>query len=239
MTSGHDSYFEKLNDYLDSGLDEREAKDLDRHLAGCESCRRALDELRVVARRARELPREEPPERVWTAIASELERRGQARPLPSAHGSSAWLYPALGLAATLVLGFALWLAYRSEEPPRQDPRELASMVTEELQAAESHYDKAIVGLEQIIQQNDGVLPEELKTVLNQNLDLIQGAIDESRAALSTEPESTVAQESLLEALRRKVTLLQNTILLINEVRKGQGDNARDLIDEMRKTPDPI
>jgi hypothetical protein len=34
-----------------------------------------------------------------------------------------------------------------------------------------------------------------------------------------------------------VTLLQNTILLINEVRKGQGENALDLIDEMRKTPD--
>jgi hypothetical protein len=112
------------------------------------------------------------------------------------------------------------------------------MVTEELKAAESHYDKAIVGLEQIIAQNGGVLPQELASVLNQSLDLIENAIGESRTAIATEPQSTAAQESLLKALRSKVTLLQNTILLINEVRKGQGDNALDLIDEMRKTPVP-
>jgi hypothetical protein len=35
-----------------------------------------------------------------------------------------------------------------------------------------------------------------------------------------------------------LTLLQNTILLINEVRKRQGENALDLIDEMRKPEDP-
>ena len=109
---------------------------------------------------------------------------------------------------------------------------------EELRAAETHYDKAIVGLEQIIAQNDGVLTPELTSVLNQNLDLIENAIDESRTAIATEPQSTAAQESLLQALRSKVTLLQNTILLINEVRKGEGENALDLIDEMRKPSDP-
>jgi hypothetical protein len=90
----------------------------------------------------------------------------------------------------------------------------------------------------VIRANDGVLSPELATVLNENLDLIESAIGESRAALATEPESNVAQESLLEALRRKVTLLQNTILLINEVRKGQGENAMDLIDEMRESEPP-
>ena len=50
----------------------------------------------------------------------------------------------------------------------------------------------------------------------------------------------VAGDSLLTALRRKLSLLQNTVLLINEVRKGQGENALDLIDEMRDSdsPDP-
>ena len=87
---------------------------------------------------------------------------------------------------------------------------------------------------------DVLLPElaRLGFVLGRNLDLIESAIDESRAAISTEPGSAVAQDSLLEALRRKVTLLQQTILLINEVRKGQGENAMDIIDEMREGAPP-
>jgi hypothetical protein len=79
-------------------------------------------------------------------------------------------------------------------------------------------------------------------VLDQNLALIENAIEESRQALATAPSSTVAQESLLSALRRKVSLLQSTILLINEVRKGEGENALDLIEEIRETgssPNPI
>ncbi len=71
-----------------------------------------------------------------------------------------------------------------------------------------------------------------------NLDLIENAIGESRSAIASEPRSAAAQESLLSALRSKMSLLQNTILLINEIRKGQGENALDLIDEMRQPNDP-
>ena len=120
----------------------------------------------------------------------------------------------------------------------EDPAALANLVTEELRAAEIHYENAITGLEQIIDQNEGTLPSELNGTMNESLDLIERAINESREAMATEPESSAAQESLLEAFRRKVGLLQNTILLINEVRKGEGQNALDLIDEIRGSDDP-
>ena len=71
-----------------------------------------------------------------------------------------------------------------------------------------------------------------------SLDLIAQTIDESRNAIATNPDSSVAQESLFEAFRRKVSLLRNTVLLINEVRKGEGENALGLIDEIRETDDP-
>jgi hypothetical protein len=112
------------------------------------------------------------------------------------------------------------------------------MVARELLAAESHYGKAIEGLEQIVAQNQGVLPEELAAELGRNLVLIDTAIHESRSAIAAKPQSPAAQQSLLQALRSKVTLLQNTILLINEVRKGQGENALDLIEEMRSKAEP-
>lgn len=239
MTNEH-LEIERLNEYLDGDLDPRDRRIVESHLSGCESCRRGLDELSALVRAAGELPPVEPPDRIWESIAASLrERAPLSQPAAPAASWRKALYPALAAAAVLVLGVSLWLVLRESgtEPPAGQAA-LANMVTEELRAAETHYDKAIVGLEQIIAQNDGVLTPELTSVLNQNLDLIENAIDESRTAIATEPQSTAAQESLLQALRSKVTLLQNTILLINEVRKGEGENALDLIDEMRKPSDP-
>jgi hypothetical protein len=235
MTDEHPA-IDRLNEYLDQELDVRDRRQLDSHLSRCEECRRSLEELSAVVRAASELSGVAPPERIWESIAASLiERKSLSRSSPS----RSVLLSALAAAAVLLLGVSLWWVLRTGGMPAPaDQAALAYMVTEELKAAESHYDKAIVGLEQIIAQNDGVLPQELASVLNTNLDLIENAIGESRTAIATEPQSTAAQESLLQALRSKVTLLQNTILLINEVRKGQGENALDLIDEMRKTTDP-
>ena len=57
--------------------------------------------------------------------------------------------------------------------------------------------------------------------------VIDGAIGESREALDKEPESTVAQDSLVEALRNKVTLLQDTVALINTLRHADADGTAD------------
>jgi hypothetical protein len=228
---------DRLNEYLDRELDPRDHRRVEAHLSECAECRRAFEALTEIAHRASELPPVSPPDRIWQAIAATIEQKagkfGDSQP--------AWrkgLYPALALAATLVLGLSIWAVMRTPEPPQpSDPNALANMVTEELKAAESHYEKAIGGLEQIIAQNGEVLPQETAAVLNRNLDLIENAIRESRTAIATEPQSAAAQQSLLQALRSKVSLLQNTILLINEVRKGEGENALDLIEEMRK-PSP-
>ena len=48
-------------------------------------------------------------------------------------------------------------------------------------------------------------------MLQKNLQVIDQAIAESRAALRSEPQSAPARDSLFDALRRKVTLLQDTI----------------------------
>ena len=40
------------------------------------------------------------------------------------------------------------------------------------------------------------------------------------------PRASVAQESLFEAFRRKVALLQDTIALMNEMRKGNRTGPR-------------
>jgi hypothetical protein len=99
-------------------------------------------------------------------------------------------------------------------------------VAEELRLAEQHYENAIGGLEKLANDRQ-VLDPQVAAALQKNLQVIDLAIGESRAALRAEPASEPAQQSLFEAFRAKIALLQDTIALINEMRKGnQAEAAR-------------
>jgi hypothetical protein len=61
--------------------------------------------------------------------------------------------------------------------------------------------------------------------------VIDAAIDQSRAALERQPDSDAAQESLFQALRTKVALLQDTLSLVTERREGDEDTGERIISE--------
>ena len=82
--------------------------------------------------------------------------------------------------------------------------------------AEAQYAQAIAGLQQLADARNAALDPDTRAVLKQNLAVIDRAIDESRAALTDEPASALAQESLLDALDTKVALLQDTVTLAAE-----------------------
>jgi hypothetical protein len=107
--------------------------------------------------------------------------------------------------------------------------DVVASVQAELQAAEEHYEKAIHGLEQIARSDSGALEPQVAAVLQKNLQVIDQAIGESRAALHAQPASPDAQHSLFDAMRSKVALLQQTLELINEMRKGNQAEAGRLI----------
>ena len=98
-------------------------------------------------------------------------------------------------------------------------------ITQEFAAAEQHYQKAITDLETIARQETGELDPQVAAVLQKNLTVIDQAINESRAALKSQPSSANAQDGLFDALKTKVALLQQTVELINEMRKGNQAEA--------------
>jgi anti-sigma factor RsiW len=104
-------------------------------------------------------------------------------------------------------------------------QEFVQSVEMELRLAEQHYEKAIAGLEQIAKTEQGSLDPQVAALLQKNLGIIDQAIRDSRVALQSQPTSQVAQTTLFEAFRRKVALLQDTITLINEMRKGDQAGA--------------
>ena len=230
-----------LNDYVDDGLAAAGRSEVDVHLRACEVCRATLADLRALGHAAAALDAIDPPERAWTRIERALRESPAARRQSQADSrqSSVWrlrsatgdrrLATTLGwfaAAAVLVLaaaaGLRLTRASWTETPPAATVEDAptAQTVEAELRQAEEHYQKAIAGLEQIANAEKSALDPNTAATLQKNLAVVDQAISESRAALRAQPTSEPAQGSLLENFKAKIALLQDTVALINEMRKG-------------------
>ena len=241
-------YEHQIDDAIDGTLPPADAAAFEAHLPGCDSCSSFLADMRAIRTTADVLERHAPPPAVWTRIEQQIrqERRSAST---TASGWSWRRLPAsqlLSAAAVLVvlISGAVWLALRlvTDAPVDQattvqpgertpDPALIQNVETQ-LNLAEEHYSNAIAGLEAIASADQGALDPQTAEVLQTNLTVIDAAIGESRAALLAEPASELAQQSLFSALQSKVTLLQDTIALINEMRKGNEEGAARIVSEM-------
>lgn len=236
----HETYRELLNDFVDKTLRERERLSVEAHLDRCAECRKLAEQLQEVDTLASSMGTIEPATRIWTNIESELDAAASPPSQPAVTSQSvfiptvqagwaAWAPRLVAASVLLFLGANLWILRTNDsETTVKDLR--VNQIASDLRLAESHYESAISGLQVIFDQSSQTLDPALAVMLQENLELIENSISESRAALDTEPESRVAQDSLLEGLRLKVSLLQNIILLMNEVRKGNGEGAFGLIE---------
>jgi anti-sigma factor RsiW len=110
----------------------------------------------------------------------------------------------------------------------------AQAVEAELRQAEQHYEKAIKGLEQIAAAEQSALDPQTAATLQKNLAVIDMAINESRAALREQPASEPAQQSLLDNFKSKIDVLQDTVALINEMRKGNEAGAARIVSGLKQ-----
>ena len=104
-------------------------------------------------------------------------------------------------------------------------------VQNEVEAAQQQFEKAIAELEKVAKANQTALDSNTSATIEKNLGIIDQAIAENRTAVKLEPASVAARETLFEALRQKVSLLQDTISLINEMRKGNNAAAAQLVNK--------
>jgi len=218
-----------VSDLLDGTLPDALRHEVEAHVESCPACRDLAADLRRILAAAGALEPMAVPPRIWQRLRRQLEDEPAREPGPlDAMGASSWTpsWAWLATAATLVLvtGAAIWMVRSAEAPtgPRAVAVDAASVesVQADLDAAQAHYLNAIAGLEQIARTDPDLLDPAVAADLQANMTTLDTAIAESRAALQTEPESESARNSLFEAFRRKVALLQYTIALMNEMRKG-------------------
>jgi anti-sigma factor RsiW len=230
-----------LVDLVDGRLDPAEQRQIERHLEACAECRALVTDLRSIRASAFMLDRREPAAALWAklqaAVAAEPKPSARLLQMPRAMGRSlgeggwpVWLGAAAALLLATVIGLLPLLnrnaATNGDQPAAEvQPEVTVESVAEEFAKAEEHYQKAIDDLQTIANKDTGELDPQVAAVLQKNLTVIDQAISESRAALKTQPTSTNAQDGLFDALRTKVALLQQTVELINEMRKGNQAEA--------------
>jgi anti-sigma factor RsiW len=234
-------YRDAIVELVDGTLDAARQAALERHVASCADCRALVADLKSIQAAAFTLERHEPPAGVWPVVRDRIA----AEPAPDARSRvlawprtrtawGVWMAAAAALLLATTVGIVSIL-----NPPHGDrddraaapPAEPANIesIQAEFRAATEHYEKAIQGLEQIAKTQSGDLDPQVAAILQKNLQVIDQAIGDSRAALNLQPTSTDAQDSLFDAMRTKVAVLQQTVELINEMRKGNQVEAGRLI----------
>jgi hypothetical protein len=225
----------RIDDLVDGALEGAAREPVDAHLATCADCRRIVDETEAIRSAAASLEPHVLAPQVWGRIAAAVEADRQ-RPWWQIGGLRLPQLAAAAAAIAIIAGVGA-MAWRDLAPRQQtgtvasvDPDtnpDVAVSVNDEFQLAEDEFVQAIQGLEQ--ETDTTQLDPETADVVNANLTVLNQAIGESRAALASEPESEVAQDSLFDALRSKVELLQNALALVNEMRQGNQAGAAAIV----------
>ncbi len=238
-----------VGEMVDGTIDDAGRAALDAHLAECGACRSLVADLRQIRERAAHLDRLSPPNRVWTAIQAKLNAADAA--VVPAWSIVSWQSFAAAAVLVLVAGTTLWMvpSLMSPDPAAgpdattaaaDTPEASIESVEAEMRLAEEHYENAIIGLEQLAQiaqgaaTDDQLLDPDVTATLRKNLGVIDQAIAESRAAVRNEPANQVARESLFDVMWRKVALLQDTIALVNEMRKGNENGAARIVEGLNR-----
>lgn len=245
-----------LSELADSGLTGEAKAGVEAHVASCEACRATLADIRKIRQAARSLPKPAPTEDLWNNVRARIDAEQNASKVVPIQPRRGWFgghkWTVLAAAAVLLIsistGIVLTLRGRSQAPAGQaatttvqqpgapttasahaGDANLVQSVEMELQQADQHYEKALAGLEQVAKEGQGTLDTRTSAVLQKNLGILDQAISESRAALKQQPTNELARTSLFEALQRKVQLLQDTVALINEMRKGNQAGAAQIV----------
>lgn len=224
-----DLWRDRLSDYLDGELETAEHVALEAHLGGCAECRRTLEELRAVMRRASALEARLPAGDLWPEIAARIAAPGpRIAPAPARPRWRAprWSFslPQLAAAAAVVAVLSaagMWLVLG--RGPAPGPRTAAAPEAARLVAGAAvqpasfevrRYDAAIAELETALREHRNELDPATVRTIEQSLRTIDQATEQARRALAADPANPYLNGHLAAQLRLKVDVLKQATALV-------------------------
>jgi hypothetical protein len=238
---------DEIQALLDGTLGRIRAAELEQHLETCDTCRALAADLGQIRDVASTLGDPAPPDHVWLQIAGRLRQEGRLHDRPDSTVAPRYQYVWLGLAASLVLavGAALIMLlseYSRPQSPAGTAAESNAAVAdvvqsgvEDLRKAEQLLQSGVAKLKEGLGSDDQALPPEIVGTLDQNLGILDRAIAERNEWWQKEPDNVAARNSLFEALQQKISLLQETITLMNEMRKGNAAGVAHVVEGSNKS----
>jgi hypothetical protein len=228
---------ERLSDYKDDELSPADRAACQAHLAECATCRSVLADLERVTSVAQSDPDVMPALDLWpgvlariasapkssgeTAIVRPFERPGPRR--------ISFTIPQLALAASLLIAVTAGVAYVAlgraasqpaatiaAETPIQAIAELTLPPSSDIvpaSFADAQFDRAVMDLEQILEEQRDELDPATVMVIERNLKAIDEAIRQARAALEADPANPFLNSHLAQSRRRKLDLLRHATTL--------------------------
>ena len=193
---------QQLDAYLDGTIAAGERVAIDAHLDQCAACRDALDAMRRILAESHTLPREILPARdLWLDLAPRLASR--AKP-PAAWRS--WPRSPAGLAAAAVLLIALGGAIGATTTHWLRPATDTAFAV-----ARARYTAATAILAEQLAADPTLLAVTTRSVIAQDLGILDAAIHEAETALAADPGNAALEQMLLTREQQRLDLLERTL----------------------------
>jgi hypothetical protein len=212
-------YQELLSNYIDGSLDLGEQTKVEHHLAGCDICRAARDDLLQIVVFSRHLPNHDPSPSVWGRIRTEIERE----PRPTVRTLWArvahWYHPPLRFAAAAAVLIALVSSALILFHPGRQPN-MGLMASEGSISAGHDQSPEPVGpsirdLENRISVLNADLEsrrqnwdQALRTAFDRDMLYVDETLARCHHELNHNPGDEVCRDMMLGAYREKVRLLE-------------------------------
>ena len=202
-----------ISDYTDKLLNGRQTKAVEQHLKECPACTELLNDMQMIAGEAKNMESVMPSENLWAGIENQIlknDRKSRGRPdgirwsFRFSLYSRELAFSVSGFLAGLVLMTFFYYGTPFIQNDRSVPGQVASNQFKEV---ERHYQLAIEALNQAISEQNVELSPELADVFEENLEIIDEAIQSFRTAMNEYPEDQEANEYLLICYRKKLELL--------------------------------
>lgn len=188
-------WFERMEAYQAGALSQAETEQVEQHLLRCADCAADFRFRRTLRAGVAELPRDIAPERdLWAGIQPRL-RKGAAP-----HRSPWWLAAAAAVALVTLSSAVTALLVRD------DPRRVVP--SDDFRRTEIAYRQAADELARLLTERRKSLGEPAYRVVMENLRIIDEAIQETQAALASDPRNQQVASLLWASYQKKIDLLE-------------------------------